>query len=327
MRNVCICFWVVCFFVSVSFTSSCSNIQSKNALYLEKDLIYKPNIIGHWTLSQLSINKEPKTPKNNKPIFKVKSKSHGAYDVKVNYIDPYSSRERDEHFELRLLKIDDNLYADILLKGREDERHTFAFVKFTKNEKEIHVSFPKSNINEFENLLISQPYLIKKGDVEYNKDKNLIILKATTSDLKKLISYYFSHSDEFSESISIVLTQDPNSSLFRQKENLSLCRNLEKKVRKLLTLLEDSKNHAKFLKLALSESFLKEALRGRTYSSFVNEFSEYGAKRMLDQIRTIQNLKPKISGNGETAIYSFDQPINGQKNIIFRKIKNCWYIE
>ncbi len=199
-------------------------------------------------------------------------------------------------------------------------------MKFDKNHQKASISFINITTPEFKNILKKHPQLIKQEDIEYNEKS--IFLNSPTKDLKRLVEHYFSHFDDFSENIELRLIKDPYDSFFQKKEDQSLCNNLKKKVKEMYVLLKKPENHAAFIKLAFHPGELKVYLKmEKSNYTFISKFTKNDANMMLEQFNMIQDLEPEFNKTKDIAIYNFPNPIEGHKNIKFKKINNCWYLK
>ncbi len=85
----------------------------------------------------------------------------------------------------------------------------------------------------------------------------------------------------------------------------------------------EQKNYSQFLDKHLHPRDLKKALKSSNRKKFIKEFSVKASVTMLNALRSIKDIKPKLSHNKNAATFTVKRY---NRKLVLVKHKNNWFI-
>lgn len=175
----------------VAITMSSCLVKSLHPFYNDKDVIFKPELIGNW-LGKDSTSWVISQRKTYAGL--TKDKPMNSYDI------VYTDKNGISKFVAHLFSVDNHLYLDFYLPEAEGSdlavmhlipAHTLARVELAKNQ----ISIKWYNEEWLMKLFKENRIRIAHEKIPYDLDKNdtddfQVILTAPTTELQKFISKY-----------------------------------------------------------------------------------------------------------------------------------------
>ena len=102
--------------------------------------------------------------------------------------------------------------------------------------------------------------------------------------------------------------------------------NLDKLLPEAIRLLE-AKEFATLLETVVPPEEFKKLIADQSLKEFAAMFGEKKAARLLSVLKAAKDQKPKLSEDGNTAIFTLPEGADPSKGtIVFMRIDNRWYI-
>ena len=100
---------------------------------------------------------------------------------------------------------------------------------------------------------------------------------------------------------------------------------LEKAIPYAIKLLE-AKDYKAFMENFATPEDLKEITDGEPLEKAAAEWGKETGAHLLAALKKIKDLKPKLADNGNVATYPLPEPIDGETEVVFKKVGKFWFL-